>query len=416
MNFTETEVLTTAELLAAARDPGISRIIVSAKLSEVPTLRLSSGQTLTGSFSKASVRFADGEDGVQLSENNTVENLELITAPDKRVLFNDTAVEDFGTFVLRNLKLAGATILLAAGRVRAGHVDVQGIDVVSADARWYSVRPAGYGVEVIPGAFTLWNQQPDPSVTITANLTGLNAGRPRAPVHGSGIFVSGAGDSGGKMIVHRLETGAVFSHGGIALGTPDRISGGVFVVYGTFVDVVRTFGRITTYGPNDMALDNWGVVDRWVSDAQVTSHGPSGIGFVNFGKINLLQLKAPIETFGLGARGFNVYAGTVKEAEFDRIITHGDGAVGIQIGQPIGKITVLRGIETFGGTGDSLVKGVVTKLSATALSIKAEGLVRELQVSGGLVTHTKGVAPLELLGSVESLYIAGQTVALGDKT
>jgi hypothetical protein len=35
------------------------------------------------------------------------------------------------------------------------------------------------------------------------------------------------------------------------------------------------------------------------------------------------------------------------------------GAVGIQISQPVGQIKVRRGVETFGGAGDSLVKGVV---------------------------------------------------------
>jgi hypothetical protein len=49
------------------------------------------------------------------------------------------------------------------------------------------------------------------------------------------------------------------------------------------------------------------------------------------------RVNAPIETFGRGARSFNVYTGTVNLAEFDRVITHGDGAVGIQISQPIGR-------------------------------------------------------------------------------
>jgi hypothetical protein len=53
-----------------------------------------------------------------------------------------------------------------------------------------------------------------------------------------------------------------------------------------------------------------------------------------------------------------------------RVTTHADGAVGIQISQPIGRLAVCRGIETFGGTGPSLVKGVVISLSAMGLSIK----------------------------------------------
>jgi hypothetical protein len=58
---------------------------------------------------------------------------------------------------------------------------------------------------------------------------------------------------------------------------------------------------------------------------------PSGIGFVNFGAIN--RLDAPIETFDRSARGFNVDAGTVNTTEFERLVTHADGAVGVHISQ-----------------------------------------------------------------------------------
>jgi hypothetical protein len=99
-------------------------------------------------------------------------------------------------------------------------------------------------------------------------------------------------------------------------------------VHGAYVDSVRNLGRVTTYGVNDMVLDNWGQVDCWVAEEKLTSFGPSGIGFMNFGGLNELTVKAPIETFGQGARGFNLYAGTLSRAEFDRITTHADGAVG----------------------------------------------------------------------------------------
>ena len=113
-----------------------------------------------------------------------------------------------------------------------------------------------------------------------------------------------------------------------------------------------------------------------------------------------------IETFGQGSRGFNVYTGTVHTAEFERIVTHADGAVGIQISQPVGEITVRRGIETYGGTGDSLVKGVVVRLPAVALSIKPGGSARRVSISGGLISHGAGISPLELHGTVDFLQIA----------
>ena len=45
----------------------------------------------------------------------------------------------------------------------------------------------------------------------------------------------------------------------------------------------------------------------------------------------------------------------------------------IQIGQPVGRITVRGGVHTEGGTGDSLVRGAIVRVSAHALSIQPGG-------------------------------------------
>jgi hypothetical protein len=405
MSKAELSISTSAELFRAAADPSVCHLAVAVDLTKLHTIRLSPGQTLMAANPNVALRFAKGQDGLQLSTDNQAEGLELSTDPDRRALFNDTRVERMGRLVLRNLRTTGVVHLLARDEVRSGHVEAENVDIVAADARSYDERPKGYGVEVIPGAFTLWNQHSDRAVTITADLTGLTAGRAGAPVGGSGIFVGGGGDTGGQLIARRLETGAVYSDGGIAPGTPDRITGGVFVISGAFVDSVYNRGPVTTYGPNDMVLDNWGTVGQWVAEEKITSFGPSGIGFVNFGSLDVLQAKAPIETFGQGSRGFNVYTGTVNSAEFERIVTHADGAVGIQISRPVGQIRVRRGIETYGGTGDSLVKGVVVRLSAIALSIKPGGSARKIAIAGGLVTHGKGINPIELHGAIDTLQI-----------
>ncbi|WP_419728965.1 hypothetical protein [Lichenicola sp.] len=408
----QVDIETTAALVAAVAQ-GVAVVRVAAQLIDVPTLQLHPGQAVVGFGGSARLAFGAGQDGLELCSDNCVEGLELAADPDRRAIFNDTSVDDLGRLELRQLRITGCVRLLAADRVRKGHVEAHDVHILAADARGFDERPAGFGVEVVPGVFTVWNRQVDPSVTITADLTGLSIGLAGAPVRGGGVFVAGAGDVGGRLLVARLETGEVHSDGGIAPGTPDRISGGVFTVSGAVVDQVRNRGPVTTYGPNDMVLDNWGVVDRWTAEAKITSYGPSGIGFVNFGSLRSLQLLAPIETFGGGARGFNIYAGSLVEAEFDRVVTHGDGAVGVQISQPVGCITVRRGIETHGGVGDSLVKGVVTRLAATALSIKPGGAAREVSVSGGLVTHGAGVEALELHGVVEALTVQGGLEAAG---
>ena len=413
MNTPERAVATVDALVAATQDESVRQIALSGRLVNASSLNLLPGQSLRGTEAGATVGFAAGSDGVRLSSDNRIENLRLDASPNKRAIFNDTGVTNLGRIELRGVTTTGRVQILARDKVRGGHVDVNGLDIVAADARGERERPQGYGVYVIQGAFTLWNMQPDESVGISADLVGLSAGRAGAPVLGSGIFVSGGGDKGGRLNVLRLETGAIYSDGKIAPGTPDQITGGVFTVYGAHVDTVRNRGPVVTYGVNDMVLDNWGVVDRWVAEEKITSYGPSGIGFVNFGVVHDLKVNAPIETFGQGARGFNVYTGTVDLAEFERVVTHADGAVGIQISQPIGRLVVRRGIETFGGTGPSLVKGVVVALSAIGLSIKPGGSALEIDIAGGIKTNGVGVAPIEQHGMIESLRVAGGFVAKG---
>jgi hypothetical protein len=397
---------TVEELLAAAKDSCVKRIVLTADLIDVPTFELSPGQTLRSRLNQRfGLTFAKDVDGVCLSSDNSILFVDLYASPEKRAIWNNHSVRALGRITLASVKTIGQTQLLARDDVRGGHVDVNGLDILAADCRGQKERPHEYGVSVIQGAFTLWNMQSDPSVELSADIQNISVGSFGSPVLGSGVFVSGGGDKGGRLNVQRLKAGAVYSDGKIAPGTPDQISGGVFIVYGSYVDLVENDGPVVTYGANDMALDNWGVVDRWVAKNKITTFGPSGIGFVNFGKIDQLRVEAPIETFGAGARGFNVYTGAVNRAEFDRIVTHADGAVGVQIGQPIGTLIIRRGIETFGGTGPSLVKGVLENLSAIALSIKPGGSARRIEIEGGLKTHGRGIAPLEQEGTVEKLSV-----------
>ncbi|MDE2442613.1 MAG: hypothetical protein KGP14_16490, partial [Betaproteobacteria bacterium] len=406
-------VRTTADLANACESEAITQIRVEGELGEVPRLRLNPGVTMQGADASARLRFVDGVDGICLTRDNRLEALQLHASDQQRAICNDTGVASLGTLVLKDVSARGQVSLVASEAVRSGHVVVDGLDVVSADCRHYGERPRGYGVAVVQGAFTLWNRSDDRTVLITADLSGISAGRPGAPVLGSGIFVSGGGDDGAVLQVSRLVTGAVHSTAGIEAGLADVISGGVFTVYGARVGLVHNLAEVVTYGQNDMVLDNWGSVDTWIAEAAVQSHGPSGVGFVNFGVLNDLVVNAPIETFGQGSRGFNVYDGTLRRATFDRIVTYADGAVGIQVSKTIDSLTVRRGIETFGGTGQSLVKGVMMDLAATPLSIKPGGSAKEIHISGGLISHGKGVQPLEMNGEIGSLHIDGAMVAAG---
>ena len=210
-----------------------------------------------------------------------------------------------------------------------------------------------------------------------------------------------------------LETGDIVIDGGITPGTPDLISSGVFVQTGANVDTVLTSGSVTTLGPNDMALDNWGHVGRWTCTGAVTTRGPSGIGFVNFGTLTDLDVRGPIETFGVGARGFNLYDGTLTNATFESIKTHADGAVGIQITKPLPRLTIRSDVATNGSEGMSLVRGEQVRLQAIALSIKHGGHVGELTVGGQIRTSGDRVVSLEVLGTIGRIELGGSIVAEG---
>lgn len=396
------------QLLHAVSDLNIRVITIEGFLNDLPSIRLSPSQQIRGtSAAQSGLSFRDGSDGIQVSRDNSVSSLTIVAEASRCAIWNDESVEDLGILRLEHLETIGRVRILARDKVRAGHVEVQDVDIIAADSRAATERPNAFGVFVLQGAFTLWNLQADSSSRITAEVAGISIGRHNAPVLGSGVFVGGYGAQGGSLHLQRLETGPIYVDGRIKPGTPDQITGGVFVVHGAEADLVNCLGPVSTFGPNDMALDNWGSVDRWYAAEKVTTYGPSGIGFVNFGRTREIQLAAPIETFGQGARGFNVYAGWVDRAEFARIVTHGDGAVGVQISRPIGDLVVKYGIETFGGTGPSLVKGVVQELSAVGLSIKPGGSAERVSIRGGLKTHGDGVVPLEQQGTVQSLAIEG---------
>ncbi|WP_067482049.1 hypothetical protein [Actinomadura hibisca] len=380
-----------------------TEIQLGGTLEAVPALTLPPGWALTG-LPEAALVFADGA-GLTLTRDNRVARLRLETAPDAAAITADTGRDDCGTLELDDVTTVGRVAIIAEGALRTGHVQVHALHVEAADARERLPRPAGYGVAVLQGAFTLYNLQDDAGSLITADLTRISAGAPDAPVRGSGVFVSGT-DGGGRVEAARLHTGAVHSDGGIAPGTADRISGGVFVVRATVREVLNN-GPVTTYGPNDMVLDLWGTADVWTATAPITSHGPSGIGFVNFGTIGRLRVTAPVETFGTGARGFNLYDGTIDIIEFDRITTHGDAAVGVQIDRPFGSLTVFNGLCTHGGTGETLVKGKIERLPATALSLLPGADGGSVRVNGGAAAHGEGVPVVQVLGTVKDLAVTG---------
>lgn len=406
------EVKDAEELQAAVRD-GVKVIEVTGTIKGAPRIVLAPGVSVRGG------RLQFGSKGVLLTRDNTLENVEVFCPEHEVAIYADAAQEDWGTLRLKNVTTVGQVALIAEGSVRSGRVVIDGLTVRAADLRGRTERPRGFGVEAMQGGLTVWNRQPDESVDITAEITGVTAGSEATPVRGSRIFVGGHGTdagkaAGGRLTISRLTTDEVHTDGGIAEGTPDLISGGVFVISGAYVDTVTNKGPVTTHGQNDMALDNWGDVKTWTALAPITSRGPSGIGFVNFSDIGTLNVDAPIQTFGKGARGFNLYDGSLQEANFESIQTHGDGSIGVQLSKPLPKLTINRDLSTEGGEGLSLVKGVQMTLKAIALSIKPGGSLTQLSVGGAVRTVGDDVATIELAGPIGQWDVRGGIVATGN--
>jgi hypothetical protein len=410
--MTESRVVTNASELLEAVASDAAEIEVRGTVSGMPMITLRPGVTLRGGV----LEF--GAKGVRLTSENTLDGLTVRTAVDEVALLNDTSVDDLGTLTLRNVTTVGQVLLLADDSVRAGHVVVDGLHVERADVRGRAVRPHGFGVEALQGGFTLWNRQADDSVVITAELRGIGAGSAESPVRGSGVFVGGHGDwdghgDGGALRVSTLQTSEIHTDGGIPAGTPDLISGGVFVISGAVVEEVVNEGSVTTYGQNDMVLDNWGEVSSWRATAPITSRGASGIGFVNFGRLGRLDVQAPVQTFGTGARGFNVYDGSLDHASFESIATHGDGSTGVQVSKPLPVLEIRGDLTTEGGEGMSLVKGVQMTLKAVALSVKPGGSIGKATIGGELRTSGADVITLEVEGEIGELEVAGGISARG---
>lgn len=157
MNAEEKAATTVEELISLAKDPGVQRIIIHDDLSDVPTIRLAPGKALRGEGERAGLALVKGTDGIQLSSDNQIANLRRRASPDKRAIFNDTSVASLGRIELRGVSTTGRVQILARDEVKSGFVEVDGLEIAAADAREERERPLGYGVDVLQGAFTLWN-------------------------------------------------------------------------------------------------------------------------------------------------------------------------------------------------------------------------------------------------------------------
>jgi hypothetical protein len=411
-----TKVTSLLELLKAISENIPQVLEIETSILSPHSITLPEGYSLTGkSYELCMVSF-NNSDGFGLTRDNTISNLTVMTKQTSRAIYTVCGIPDMGNIVLEDLSITGQVSIISRQGTDKINLVANNIHITSCDSRHYSEQPQKYGVNVYQGALTVYNFNSDESSGINCELKNIRIGFRNAPVIGSGIFVCGFGDEGGKVNLETLTTGAVYSHGMLPYGTADIITAAVFIVYGVEAETVEHHGELVTYGVNDMVLDTWGKVEKWVSNYPIVSYGPSGIGFVNFGSVKDFMAQ-DITTYGLGARGFNQYDGTVENITFKSLTTHGDGSIGIQVSKPIGNLTVEENVTTYGSVGNSLVKGVLTELAADAISIKTGGKVESLTIHGDIVTYGDNVTNYAFEGGeVVKFKIDGEMKVNGENS
>lgn len=387
-------VSTRSELLEALRETGPQIIRVHGGISDAPTLSLGPGQELEGAHAGASIRFDPDVDGLEITSGNRVANLALTASPDRRALFNDTSQPTLGRIVLDHLTLHGQLQIIASGRLRSGELRAADIHIRAADTRTRKERASGNGVWVLQGAFTLWNQQPAAESVITATLDHVRIGAPDAPVCGGGVFISGHAErNAGRVLLDRVAVESIYADSGLAPGTTSLVAAALFILHGAEAERVTCAGSIETLGANCVALDNWGIVDTWTAASGLRTHGPSAIAIINAGRLNILEIRGSIETFGEGARGMSIYADT-GSVELGTVVTHGNAACGVHITRPMERLVVREGIATYGESGESLVKGHITRMPADGLSVCRPATIDTLEILGTIKVHGRGAAAI----------------------
>jgi hypothetical protein len=142
---TDSRVVKDAEELQAAVTNGVKLIEISGTIKGAPRVVLAPGVSLRGG------RLEFGSKGVLLTQDNTVEDIEVVVPEHEIAIYADTTQTDWGALTLRGVTTVGQVAIIALDAVRSGHV-IDGLTVQAADVRGRADRPRGFGVEALPPA------------------------------------------------------------------------------------------------------------------------------------------------------------------------------------------------------------------------------------------------------------------------
>jgi hypothetical protein len=139
-------VATAEELFAATQNKKVGEINISADLADLSALRLMPGQTLRSASDRHVVlSFRPEADGLEVTTDNSVFGLDVRVTPTHRAIWNDRTVDSLGTLVIRSIRTIGSAQIIATDKVRSGRIEVDGLDIRSADTRGERERPHAYG-------------------------------------------------------------------------------------------------------------------------------------------------------------------------------------------------------------------------------------------------------------------------------
>ena len=119
-------------------------------------------------------------DGIGVSANNLIKNINIDTPVNHKAIFNTTVKADLGTFNFQNLLVKGQVSIIIRAGVEKATVVIDHVDIHSADARHYLEQPQKYGVNVLQGALTIYNINPDNKSLLSAAVSNLSIGRKNA--------------------------------------------------------------------------------------------------------------------------------------------------------------------------------------------------------------------------------------------
>ncbi|MEG0949630.1 MAG: hypothetical protein RR212_06560 [Bacteroidales bacterium] len=406
---------TVEDLVAATQDRMARYLILRNDLTDVPSLRLMPFQSLSGEFDGKKISFQKGAEGFCLSKGNELKNLVIETDPDKRAIFQDQEMESMNNHHLTRLSVTGQISFIVTDKTRKGHIDASFVHVKEANTAQIPDRPNRFGVDMMQGAFTIWNKSEN-HMEIEVDISHFSCGSETKPILGSGLVICGTEEQMGHVRVNVLSCGHIYTKGEIGKGVADLVCAGIGIGYQTLVRHMNIYGRITCYGGNEMGIYNWGTIERASMTDRIETHGANGCGFINAGNIGTFNFMHEIETYGTGARGFYMFDGAAKDLHFDRIVTHGNAANAIQFNRYIDRISISKGIEVFGNALNVLFADTIVKTSSDAICIQPGGTVRMLKVSGDLISHGNDVCTIFNEAAIEKLLVSGKVLATGEKS